>query len=229
LATSTTTSRPKDALVAAVIETYGKAYDLMSAKLDQQPTPQARLKGRIQAWVGNRELLAAHGCPVGSLTSELDKRTDDLHTQAAAVLEQLVGFAQRQFEAMGRPDARELAVALVAAYEGIALLANTRQLGLAALRAGSVLATRQTSKAIPSSTARAMSAAVCSSRNPRNAPVPPPLRPGSREPISSGTKRTPRAPGGLSPALVTTSPTRPRAAILLHQSSAPVPECTEVR
>jgi hypothetical protein len=74
---------------------------------------------------GKRERLAAHGCPVGSLTSELDKRTDDLHTQAAAVLEQLAGFAQRQFEAMGRPDARELAVALVAAYEGIALLANT--------------------------------------------------------------------------------------------------------
>ena len=41
------------------------------------------------------------------------------------MLTQLVGWAQRQFEAMGRPDARELAVALVAAYEGIALLANT--------------------------------------------------------------------------------------------------------
>jgi TetR/AcrR family transcriptional regulator, transcriptional repressor for nem operon len=46
-------------------------------------------------------------------------------TTAPAVLVQLVGWAQRQFEAMGRPDARELAVALVAAYEGIALLANT--------------------------------------------------------------------------------------------------------
>ncbi len=62
---------------------------------------------------------------IGSLTSELDKRTDDLHTRAAAVLEQLIGWAQRQFEAMGRPDARELAVTLVATYEGIALLANT--------------------------------------------------------------------------------------------------------
>jgi len=117
--------KTKDALVAAVIETYGQAYDLMSAKLDQEPTPQARLKALIQAWVGNRELLAQHGCPVGSLTCELDKRTDGLRTQAAAVLVQLVGWAQRQFEAMGRPDARELAVALVAAYEGIALLANT--------------------------------------------------------------------------------------------------------
>jgi len=117
--------KTKDALVTAVIETYGQTYELMSAKLDQQPTPQARLKALIQTWVGNREQLAAHGCPVGSLTSELDKRTDDLHTQAAAVLEHLIGWAQRQFEAMGRPDARELAVTLVATYEGIALLANT--------------------------------------------------------------------------------------------------------
>jgi TetR/AcrR family transcriptional regulator, transcriptional repressor for nem operon len=117
--------KTKDALVAAVIETYGQAYDVMSAELDQQPTPQARLKALIQAWVGNRELLASHGCPVGTLTCELDKRTDSLRAQAATVLAQLVGWAQRQFEAMRRPDARELAVALVAAYEGIALLANT--------------------------------------------------------------------------------------------------------
>jgi TetR/AcrR family transcriptional regulator, transcriptional repressor for nem operon len=117
--------KTKDALVAAVIETYGHTYELMSAWLEQQPTPQARLKALIQAWVSNREQLAAHGCPVGSLSSELDKRTDDLRTQAAAVLAQLVGWAQRQFESMGRSDARELAVALVAAYEGVALLANT--------------------------------------------------------------------------------------------------------
>ena len=117
--------KTKDAIIAAVIETYGHAYELMSSRLDQQPTPQARLKALIQAWVSNGEQLTAHGCPVGSLSSELDKRDGYLRTQAAGVLAQLVGWAQRQFEDMGRPDARELAVALVAAYEGIALLANT--------------------------------------------------------------------------------------------------------
>jgi len=117
--------KTKDAIIAAVIETYGHTYELMSSRLDQQPTPQARLKALIQAWVSNGEQLTARGCPVGSLSSELDKRDGDLRTQAAGVLAQLVGWAQRQFEDMGRPDARELAVALVAAYEGIALLANT--------------------------------------------------------------------------------------------------------
>jgi hypothetical protein len=43
------------------------------------------------------------------------------------VLSGVVGWAQEQFAAMGRRDARELAVALVSAYEGVALLANTPQ------------------------------------------------------------------------------------------------------
>src|ERR1700691_561617 len=51
--------KTKDAIIAAVIETYGHAYELMSARLDQQPTPQTRLKALIQAWVSNGEQLAA--------------------------------------------------------------------------------------------------------------------------------------------------------------------------
>jgi TetR/AcrR family transcriptional regulator, transcriptional repressor for nem operon len=36
-------------------------------------------------------------------------------------------LAEGQFRAMGREDAKELAVALIAAYEGIALLAATQR------------------------------------------------------------------------------------------------------
>jgi hypothetical protein len=39
----------------------------------------------------------------------------------------MIEWAAGQFTAMGRADARELAVALIAAYEGIALLANALQ------------------------------------------------------------------------------------------------------
>ena len=45
----------------------------------------------------------------------------------------VIGWAEIQFRAMGRDDARELAVALVAAYQGIAVVANTlRDPGLVA-------------------------------------------------------------------------------------------------
>ena len=36
-----------------------------------------------------------------------------------------IDWAERQFRAMGRRDARELAVALIASYQGISLLTNT--------------------------------------------------------------------------------------------------------
>ena len=41
------------------------------------------------------------------------------------MLAHLISLAQEQLEQLGRRDARELAVALVASYEGIALIANT--------------------------------------------------------------------------------------------------------
>ncbi len=116
--------KTKDAIVSAVIATYGSTQGAMSGDLDRRRTPQARLKGLIRTWVDRRDLFASHGCPIGSLASELGKRDDELRGEAGEVLLGVIGWVQEQFEAMGRRDARELAVALIAAYEGIALLAN---------------------------------------------------------------------------------------------------------
>ena len=54
----------------------------------------------------------------------MGKRTDEVSAEAAAVLGRLIDVAEAQFVQLGRRDARELAVALVAAYEGVALIAN---------------------------------------------------------------------------------------------------------
>jgi hypothetical protein len=72
-----------------------------------------------------RELAAQYGCPLGSLCSEVDKRTDGLDRTCAQLLELPVDWAEQQFTLMGRRDARDLAVALIASYQGIALLTNT--------------------------------------------------------------------------------------------------------
>ena len=117
--------KTKDALVAAVLDGYLDSYGVISAELERQPTPQARLKALIQALTERREVLTAYGCPVGSLSSELDKRDGELQTRAATILSLLIDWSQEQFQALGRPDARELAVALISAYEGATLLANT--------------------------------------------------------------------------------------------------------
>jgi AcrR family transcriptional regulator len=129
--------KTKDALVAAVIESYRRSYHELSAELDQQDGPASRLKALVRALTARRDQLASYGCPVGSLNSELDKREDGLRADAGTILAGLIDWAEVQFRAMGRGDARELAVALIAAYQGIALLAATlRDPGLISAEGG---------------------------------------------------------------------------------------------
>ena len=72
-----------------------------------------------------RDLAARYGCPQGSLCSELDKRDDGLDRSCAVLIRLPIDWAELQFRSMGRRDARDLAVALIAAFQGAALLTNT--------------------------------------------------------------------------------------------------------
>ena len=117
--------KTKDQLVEAALRSHGDNLRAALAVLERQRTPQARLKGIIREWEGQRELTARYGCPFGTLACELDKRTNGLDRTAAEVLGILTDWAQRQFQEMGRADARELAIALIASYQGASLLTNT--------------------------------------------------------------------------------------------------------
>ncbi len=117
--------KTKDELVAAVIGAHTQQLQAMITSLEQQERPQDRLKALVRGWADQRELAARYGCPFGTLSAELDKRGDGLDLAAAGVMQALINWAERQFRAMGRSDAPDLAVALVAAYQGISLLTNT--------------------------------------------------------------------------------------------------------
>ena len=117
--------KTKDQLVEAAIRAHGERLTMILAALDRRRTPQSRLKGIIRELTSQHELVARYGCPFGTLACELDKRTDGLDRTAADMLRILTGWVEQQFRSMERPDARDLAVALVAAYQGIALLTNT--------------------------------------------------------------------------------------------------------
>jgi TetR/AcrR family transcriptional regulator, transcriptional repressor for nem operon len=120
--------KTKDQLVEAAINAHGNDLRAMLSALDRRRTPQARLKGLIGALVEQRELAARYGCPFGTLACELDKRLDGLDRTAADVLGILAGWAEQQFRSMGfgdQAEARDLAIALIASYQGISLLTNT--------------------------------------------------------------------------------------------------------
>ena len=115
--------KTKDELVEAAIDGYAQDVRALLESLERHRTPQARLKAMVRALTEQRELAAEYGCPMGSLCSELDKRADQL--DCGHLLELPIEWAERQFRLIGRRDARDLAVALIASYQGIALLTNT--------------------------------------------------------------------------------------------------------
>jgi AcrR family transcriptional regulator len=117
--------KTKDELVAAAIDSHARDVRAMLDSLERHRTPQARLKALVRVLTDQRDLAARYGCPLGSLCSELDKRTDGLDRACAQLLQAPIEWAEQQFTALGRRDARDLAVALIASYQGIALLTNT--------------------------------------------------------------------------------------------------------
>jgi AcrR family transcriptional regulator len=117
--------KTKDELVAAAIECHAGDVRGLLDSLESGRSPRARLKGLIRELTAQRDLAARYGCPLGSLCSELDKRSGGLDRSCAQLLELPIDWAENQFRLMGRRDARDLAVALIASYQGIALLTNT--------------------------------------------------------------------------------------------------------
>ena len=117
--------KTKDELVEAVLAANSSALQHMLGGLERYRSPQTRLKGFVRAIVEKRDLGARYGCPHGGLCQELGKRDDDLQSRSAEVLELPLRWAEQQFREMGRRDARELAVGLIAAWQGVLLLSNT--------------------------------------------------------------------------------------------------------
>jgi AcrR family transcriptional regulator len=117
--------KTKDDLIAAMIE--DRLHDLEAAlrSLERHRTPRARLKAFIKLFFGHPEVAARYGCPAGSLSSELGKREDPAARASARLLQLPIGWLEKQFSELGRPDAPELAIALMSSYEGAALLTNT--------------------------------------------------------------------------------------------------------
>jgi AcrR family transcriptional regulator len=118
--------KTKDELVDAIVEGYSEERDELLARLNRRRTPRTRLKALVDELDANRDSISQYGCPIGTLASELDKRFGiDASSRSQELLGVVVDWAETQFREMGRPDARDLAVTLVAAYQGTAVLTHS--------------------------------------------------------------------------------------------------------
>jgi TetR/AcrR family transcriptional regulator, transcriptional repressor for nem operon len=118
--------KTKDEVIGAVIDAHVQQVKTTLAAIEaRHRSPKSRLKAFVREFTVQSELVAQFGCPLGSLCSELDKRGTVPGLPAAELMRLPIEWAEDQFRSLGRPDARDCAVDLLAAYEGSALLANT--------------------------------------------------------------------------------------------------------
>ena len=117
--------KTKDDIVQAVVESHLHEADTLLAAIEAaHDSPRERLKALFAALAGQVDLIARYGCPHGSLCAELDKRGDG-PGMGAELMRAPIEWIRRQFAAIGRPDASDLAVHLLARYQGAALLTST--------------------------------------------------------------------------------------------------------
>jgi AcrR family transcriptional regulator len=117
--------KTKDDIIAAVVHAQRDRLESSFAELEQRhPSPQDRLKALGDLLAQQRDMIARYGCPYGTLSSELAKRAAEPDPLAATLLQAQVDWAERQFHAMGRDDARDLAIELIASLQGSAILTH---------------------------------------------------------------------------------------------------------
>lgn len=116
--------RTKQALLEAVVGAQKDDFRERAANFEKHDTPRARLRAYLQSVIDARDSITRYGCPVGSLSQEMNKSRG---TSRARVNEGLILRAEwvsGQFRAMGRSDAQDLGVWLIASIQGVILMAN---------------------------------------------------------------------------------------------------------
>jgi AcrR family transcriptional regulator len=117
--------KTKDDIIGAVVQTHGDQIESTLAELERRHrSPKARLKALVRFLAERSGSIAQYGCPYGTLSSELTKRAKGSDPLAAPLMQTPLDWAEQQFHAMGRRDAHDLAVELVASYQGSAVLSS---------------------------------------------------------------------------------------------------------
>lgn len=117
--------KTKDDLVDAAVDAHADEIRRRLGELERHRSPAQRLKALTKMWTDMADQVARYGCPHGSLCQELAKLDDGHDERAVKLLTLTLEWAEQQFRLIGRRDAHDLAVALVASFQGTALLANS--------------------------------------------------------------------------------------------------------
>jgi TetR/AcrR family transcriptional repressor of nem operon len=117
--------KTKEELGEAVVERRLAQFQTMQTELDRLASPKERLFAFVENILGNKEQLARGGCPLGGLCAELHREGGALAKKSGVLFNEPMAWLEEQFRALGhRTDARELAVHVFCAFQGMAAVAH---------------------------------------------------------------------------------------------------------
>ena len=109
----------------AIVERRLSELQAKQQELGKVACPKERLYSFVSFWIEHREIMAQHGCPIGTFCSELNKEGGLLARKASKPFADLLTWAEAQFrEFCSKGEARGRAIHLVSALQGAAVLAN---------------------------------------------------------------------------------------------------------
>lgn len=121
--------KSKDEILDAVIAARLAATQAMLDRWEiEGGGPEARIRSFIHILIDNRAEIKRHGCPVGTLCTELAKLNHGSREEANRLFTLFRAWLRRQFVLLGRKsDADRLAMHLLARSQGVATLAAAFQ------------------------------------------------------------------------------------------------------
>ena len=121
--------KSKDEILDAVIERrMTSTSEMLRAWEGQSSSPSERIKSFILIVIANRPQIIRHGCPVGTLCSELAKIGHPAQPQSNQLFALFRTWLSQQFAQLGHEaDADALAMHVLAFSQGVAVLAQAFQ------------------------------------------------------------------------------------------------------
>lgn len=117
--------KTKDEIGEAIVEQRFSELSAMQQELGKVASPKERLCSFVLMSLRGREMVAQHGCPMGTFCSELNKEGGALARKASRLFIDLVPWVEAQFrDFCPKGEARGHAVHLVSALQGATVLAN---------------------------------------------------------------------------------------------------------
>ena len=118
--------KTKDEILKAVLHYREAAYHVLLEEWDKQYSdPEDRIRAYLGMLAANKDNIKNHGCPAGSLCTELAKVRHTLLRDANKQMSITRDWLIKQFKLMGhKKDAKSLAMHVLARTQGIATITN---------------------------------------------------------------------------------------------------------